>query len=94
VDYRRNSSNIVVARRFRSELKPKLPTHWQLDPYFDRYSGNTSHIAVAWGDINIIIAKPGERSPARSWLMLPPRYLYPVTTERHANVRRSVLDIC
>jgi hypothetical protein len=58
VDYRRNSSNIVAARRFRSKHKSKLPTYWQLDPYFDRYSGNTSHIAVAWGDINIIIMNP------------------------------------
>ncbi len=44
VDYRRDSSNTVAARLFRSEHKPKLPANRQLDPYPDRYRRHTRHI--------------------------------------------------
>jgi predicted GH43/DUF377 family glycosyl hydrolase len=77
VDYHRNTTNIVAARCFRSELKPKLPKDWQLDPYFDRYSGNTSHIAVAWDYINIIFEKPSDRGAGQIMVDVATQILIP-----------------
>ena len=53
MDYHRNSSNIVAARLFWWEHKPKTPAHRQLDPYVDRYRHHTRHIENPWNSVNL-----------------------------------------
>jgi hypothetical protein len=90
VDYHRSTTNIMAARRFRAEYKSKLPKDRQLDPYFDRYSGNTSHIAAAWGDINIIIAEPYERSSGQVMAFVVTQILIP----SHDRTARECAPFC
>jgi hypothetical protein len=87
VDYRRNSSNSVAARLFRTEHKYALPAHRQLDSYPDRYRGHSNHLEPPWGGVTL----------SASWLapplIVPPIKGQPVAVQSEHSLNGNTMNL-